>query len=74
MLLDVLALLLERDTHLLGANRIDVVIEFQHVFLLECFYAADYVCDKLGYVANLVMPLVLRDRVIGRNRPVSLWG
>src|SRR5580692_6880075 len=37
MLLDRLALFLERDPHLLGAYRIDVVIKLQHVFLLACF-------------------------------------
>src|SRR5271154_4016973 len=53
MLRDLPAFFLERDTHFLSANRIDVVIELQHVLRLESFYLAGYLCGQLSYAANL---------------------
>jgi len=42
MLPGLLALLLKRDAHLLSTNRIDVVLELQHGFLLNLNYAARF--------------------------------
>src|SRR5271170_2616279 len=52
MLLGLLAFFLQRDAHLLGTNRIDVVIEFQHSYLLTLDYAVSFwqSCER-GYLS-----------------------